>query len=120
MPENSRKRVLMLVQNNRSAQDTRVRSEAEALLGAGYAVSVISPAAGNQRWRDSANSVNIHRFPRPFAPKENGGFWLPASRVGPGVVAFGGAPAVRLRAVLGEPDGERRQIPIQLQKKEGH
>jgi glycosyltransferase involved in cell wall biosynthesis len=72
MPENSRKRVLMLVQNNPYPQDTRVRSEAEALLSAGYAVSVISPAAVNQRWRDSANSVNIYRFPPPFEAR---GFW---------------------------------------------
>jgi glycosyltransferase involved in cell wall biosynthesis len=63
---------LMLVQNNPYPQDTRVRAEAEALLGAGYAVSVISPAAPGQRWREEVNGAWVYRFP---APPEARGFW---------------------------------------------
>ena len=59
-------RVLMLVQNNSYPRDTRVRGEAEALRVAGYQISVISPSAKGQAWRELVNGVRVYRFPAPF------------------------------------------------------
>jgi glycosyltransferase involved in cell wall biosynthesis len=59
-------RTLMLVENNSYPQDTRVRSEAEALRSAGYQVAVISPAARGQAWREVIDGVYVYRFPAPF------------------------------------------------------
>jgi len=57
-------RVLMLVENNSYPRDTRVRSEAEALRGAGYQVSVICPSAKGLVWHESVNGVHVYRFPQ--------------------------------------------------------
>src|SRR5437868_1790415 len=56
-------RVLMLVENNSYPKDPRVRKEAEALLSAGYQVSVICPADRQQKWREQINGVEVYRFP---------------------------------------------------------
>ena len=70
--KNTAIRVLMLVENNPYPQDTRVRLEAEALHRAGYQVTVISPAARGQAWRELQGSVCVYRFPMPFEAR---GFW---------------------------------------------
>src|ERR1700688_1506257 len=62
----SRNRTLMLVENNSYPQDTRVRSEAEALRSAGYQVTVIGPAAKGQAWREVIDGVHVYRFPAPY------------------------------------------------------
>jgi len=53
----------MLVQNNPYPDDPRVRSEARALVDAGYRVSVISPARRGQRWRETVDAVHAYRYP---------------------------------------------------------
>src|ERR1044071_6127857 len=59
------KRVLMLIENSSYPNDYRVRSEAEALFAAGYAVSVICPSEPGLRWREVVNGVLVYRYPAP-------------------------------------------------------
>lgn len=56
----------MLVENNPYPQDTRVRSEAEALTGGGYQVSVIAPAGPRQPWHERVCGVDVWRYPMPW------------------------------------------------------
>jgi glycosyltransferase involved in cell wall biosynthesis len=72
MRNNDRKRALLVVENCSYPEDGRVRHEAEALRGAGYSVSVISPGAKGQSWHEVSNGVQIYRFPEPA---EAHGFW---------------------------------------------
>jgi glycosyltransferase involved in cell wall biosynthesis len=60
----------MLLENNPFPQDGRVRREADALVAAGYRVSVICPRANKQCWRETVNGVSAYRFPAP--PEANG------------------------------------------------
>ena len=58
----------MLVENDTYPADVRVRNEAQALLAAGYRVSVIAPnAEGRQARRELIDGVEVMRF------------WLPAT-----------------------------------------
>lgn len=60
----------MLVENNSYPKDPRVRREAEALKGAGYEVTVVSPAQKNQKWHEMVNGIHVYRYPAP--PAANG------------------------------------------------
>jgi glycosyltransferase involved in cell wall biosynthesis len=57
------RRVLMLVENNSYPKDPRVRKEAQALMKAGYLITVISPAEPRQKWHEMIDGVNVYRFP---------------------------------------------------------
>src|SRR5690242_16511448 len=72
MRSNGRSRVLLVVENCPYPQDDRVRREAEALRDAGYEVSLISPAAKGQPWRELWQGVAVYRFPEAAAAR---GFW---------------------------------------------
>lgn len=55
--------VLLIVQNNSFPSDRRVAKEAQTLRDAGYDVSVISPACGEDRLRrEDAGGVAVHRY----------------------------------------------------------
>jgi len=58
-------RVLLLVENNSYPFDFRVRREAQALLKAGYQVSVIAPRGAAQPWREDIEGISVYRFPAP-------------------------------------------------------
>jgi glycosyltransferase involved in cell wall biosynthesis len=59
-----RPHVLMLAQNLPVPSDRRVWQEAQALIGAGYAVHVICPATKEYpRRREMLNGVRIYRYP---------------------------------------------------------
>src|SRR5258708_2850944 len=58
-------KVLMLLENNPYPQDIRVRREATTLVGAGYEVSVICPAAQSQPFHQRIDGVHAYRFPAP-------------------------------------------------------
>ncbi len=55
----------MLAENNSYPKDPRVRKEAQALISAGYLVTVISPAETKQRFWEVIDRVNVYRFPAP-------------------------------------------------------
>jgi glycosyltransferase involved in cell wall biosynthesis len=55
-------RVLMLIENNSYPEDYRVRREAEALVAAGYQVSVICPSSPGQPLREMLGEVRVYRF----------------------------------------------------------
>ena len=65
-------RILMLVENNSYPGDTRVRREAQALVDAGFSVTVIAPRELGQPRRDVVDGVGVCRYP---APKERDSFW---------------------------------------------
>jgi glycosyltransferase involved in cell wall biosynthesis len=58
-------RVLLLVENNSYPFDFRVRREAQALLEAGYQVSVIAPRGAAQPWIEDIEGISVYRFPAP-------------------------------------------------------
>jgi len=58
-------RVLLLVENNSYPFDFRVRREAQALLEAGYQVSVIAPRGPAQPWTEDIEGISVYRFPAP-------------------------------------------------------
>ena len=60
----------MLVENDTYPEDGRVRCEAEALLAAGYQVSVIAPGVRGQPKYELVDGVRVRRFPLP--PEANG------------------------------------------------
>lgn len=64
------KRVLMLLENSPYTQDGRVRREANALVAAGYRVTVIGRALPGQRWSEVFDGVRVYQFPAP--PEANG------------------------------------------------
>lgn len=57
-----RHRVTMLLENNPYPQDVRVRSEAESLVRAGHAVTVVAPRDAGQPRREQINGVIVRRF----------------------------------------------------------
>jgi glycosyltransferase involved in cell wall biosynthesis len=59
------KRVLMLLENNPYPSDIRVRQEAQALIAAGYEVSVVSPGRVGQAWYEDVDGVRTYRYPGP-------------------------------------------------------
>ncbi len=65
MALSAQRRVLMLVENTAYSQDRRIRGEAQALLSAGYQVSVICQTRAGQPWRENVEGVFVHRYPPP-------------------------------------------------------
>src|SRR4051794_40440845 len=61
----SGKRVLMLLENNPYPLDARVRREAQALLAAGYQVTVVSPRNRDQSAYEVVEGVRNYRYPAP-------------------------------------------------------
>src|SRR5581483_6955605 len=55
-------RVLMLLENSTYPEDPRVRREAQALVDAGYRVSVICPGINDQRSRETVDRVRVYRY----------------------------------------------------------
>jgi glycosyltransferase involved in cell wall biosynthesis/peptidoglycan/xylan/chitin deacetylase (PgdA/CDA1 family) len=68
MKRSTTTRVLMVIENNPSSYDRRTRSEASALIAAGYHVTVIAPSApGQRRWYDVVNGMVTYNYPAPPA-----------------------------------------------------
>jgi glycosyltransferase involved in cell wall biosynthesis len=65
----NKNRILMLLENRPYPQDVRVRREANALVAAGYSVSVICPADPGQPLFEVVKRVRVYRYaaPRPAA-----------------------------------------------------
>ena len=57
--------VLMLLENSHYPRDPRVRREAEALVAAGYNVSLIGPGYVGEPLRETINGVHVYRFLAP-------------------------------------------------------
>jgi len=55
-------RIAMLLENERYPQDTRVRNEAESLVGAGHRVTVIAPRGPGQARVEVVDGVTVRRF----------------------------------------------------------
>src|SRR5262245_42766047 len=64
MKASAGKRVLMLLENYTYPEDNRVRSEADALVKAGYQVSVISIGDPHQARYEVLDGVLVRRFRR--------------------------------------------------------
>jgi glycosyltransferase involved in cell wall biosynthesis len=58
-------RILMLLENRPYPQDVRVRREADALVAAGYSVSVICPADPGQPLFEVVKRVRVYRYAAP-------------------------------------------------------
>lgn len=58
-------RVLMLLENNPFPDDSRVRQEAAALVGAGHQVTVIAPIGDGQAKKEFVDGVRVIRFRAP-------------------------------------------------------
>jgi len=65
-------RVLMLLENNPYPQDARVRRQCQALLAAGYKVSVVCQDDPGQPRRERVDGVSVYRYPAPPEPR---GIW---------------------------------------------
>jgi len=70
MKQPTRRRVLMILENNPFQRDNRPKSEARALVSAGYKVSVISPLPPGGEVGEMVDGVNLYQFPAP--PDANG------------------------------------------------
>ena len=68
--------VLMLIENGPFPFDRRMRHLAEALHGAGYKVSVISPKGKNhdQRSFEEIDGIKVYRFPVLFDARKRFGY----------------------------------------------
>jgi len=55
----------MLLENNPFPSDARPRREAQALVRAGYRVSVISPRSHGRKVHDGVDGVRLYQFPPP-------------------------------------------------------
>ncbi len=69
-----RRWVVMVVENDAYPSDVRVRNEAEALLAAGYRVTVIAPRANGQTRRERIDGVEVVRFWLPTTAQSAVGF----------------------------------------------
>jgi glycosyltransferase involved in cell wall biosynthesis/peptidoglycan/xylan/chitin deacetylase (PgdA/CDA1 family) len=67
--------VLMLVENSHYPRDPRVRREAEALVSAGYNVSLIGPGYPHEPSRETINGVRVYRFLAPTGSGALGYAW---------------------------------------------
>ena len=63
------KRIIMLIENNSFRRDVRVSQEAQALIYAGYHVSVICPGTKGQPGHEVFNGVNVYYYPSPYQGK---------------------------------------------------
>jgi glycosyltransferase involved in cell wall biosynthesis len=68
------KRVVILLENLPYPQDRRVRLEAETLRSVGATVTVLAPAAANQRPREIISEVDVRRFFRHSEGAGLGGY----------------------------------------------
>ena len=66
MKRNTPPRILMLLQNQVYPHDYRVWREAQALVRAGYDLSVISPNRPGKPWRERLDGVEVYRYPMPW------------------------------------------------------
>lgn len=57
----------MLLENESYPEDCRVALEAQALVQAGYGVTVISPTGDDYRFVDQYAGTRIYRYPKPLA-----------------------------------------------------
>lgn len=57
-----RRRIAVLLENCTYPQDTRVRNEAESLVGAGHEVLVIAPRGPGQPARERVSGVEVQRY----------------------------------------------------------
>lgn len=73
-PVSGRGRVLVIVQNLPVPLDRRVWLESQALVAAGYGVSVICPAGPGDRAYEELDGVRIHRYPPPRQARGLAGF----------------------------------------------
>jgi glycosyltransferase involved in cell wall biosynthesis len=55
--------VVMVLENNRYPHDSRVRKEAESLVGAGLSVEVLAPRQSDRPNRERIRGVQVTRFP---------------------------------------------------------
>ncbi|TWU34942.1 glycosyltransferase family 4 protein [Novipirellula artificiosorum] len=60
------KRILMLLENQSFPDDVRVLLEAEALLAAGYELTVICPTGDSRQWFERVGECRVYRYPQPF------------------------------------------------------
>ena len=67
--------VLMLVENSHYPRDPRVRREAEALVLAGFNVSLIGPGYPGEPAREIINGVRVYRFLAPTGSGVLGYAW---------------------------------------------
>ena len=58
--------ILMLLENESVPDDIRVLLEAEALVGAGYAVTVVCPTGMHTRKVDRIGEIRVYRYPKPM------------------------------------------------------
>ena len=65
MKASAGKRVLLLIENNSFRPDPRVRQEANALIAAGYQVSVICPADTKWKWKEMIDGAWVFSYPAP-------------------------------------------------------
>ncbi len=56
----------MLVENNPFWRDVRVRQEAQSLMDAGYAVSVICPGMTGRKFHEEMSGIHIFTYPPPY------------------------------------------------------
>jgi glycosyltransferase involved in cell wall biosynthesis len=63
MSEAEHNRILMLLENNVYPFDSRVRQEAQALVSAGFGVTVISPGRSGLPFHENLAGVSVYRFP---------------------------------------------------------
>jgi glycosyltransferase involved in cell wall biosynthesis len=66
----------MLLENNSYPVDVRVRNEAEALVAAGHAVTVVAPRGEGEPRREVVHGVRVERFWLPRTPDSPPGFLL--------------------------------------------
>ncbi len=57
--------ILMLLENESVPDDNRVLLEAESLVEAGYAVTVICPTGASKKWSESIGGFHAYRYPKP-------------------------------------------------------
>ncbi len=59
------KHILMLLENESVPDDNRVLLEAESLVEAGYAVTVICPTGESKKWSEAIGGFHAYRYPKP-------------------------------------------------------
>ena len=68
--------IVMAVANNPYPADIRVRNEAEVLVAAGYAVTVIAPRSSEQAPEETVAGVRVVRYALPAFPSGKVGYLL--------------------------------------------
>ena len=76
MPNHRPPHIIMAVANNPYPADIRVRNEAEALVSAGYAVTVIAPRSDEQTRKETVAGVRVARYVLPTFPSGKLGYLL--------------------------------------------